>query len=99
MVINVVGVFRELPQNLLDSERCLGFSRTFALGMLGTEWCIVNEQLHVHNALSVQLTNSFKVPKPIHMDTKPVAETAKDQHQLANALKIITNLNMDWSKK
>ncbi|XP_018573360.1 nuclear RNA export factor 1-like [Anoplophora glabripennis] len=100
-VINVCGVFRELPQNLLDAERCLGFSRTFALQMLsaGQEWVIINEQLHVYNALNVQLSTSFKNPKPTRIDIIPVAETVKDQQQLANALKIITNLNTDWSKK
>lgn len=97
----MTGVFRELPQNLLDPERFLGFSRTFVLEMLnvGEEWCIVNEQLHVHNALNIQLTSSFKKPKPLYADVIPEAQTLKDQQQLADALKIITNLNTDWSKK
>ncbi|KAJ8922836.1 hypothetical protein NQ315_007871 [Exocentrus adspersus] len=100
-VINVTGVFRELPQNLLDCERYIGFNRSFVLSKPNAEdeWCIVNEQLHIFNAVNIQITSSFKTPKQPVVSTVPAAKTMRDKQQMADTLKIITNLNTDWSKK
>ncbi|KAJ8936935.1 hypothetical protein NQ314_012116 [Rhamnusium bicolor] len=100
-VICISGVLREPSENLLVPERLLGFSRTFVLEILNGdgECCIINEQLHVYNALSTQVATCFKITKPINSTLTLHAQNQKEQQQLADTLKIITNLNTDWSRK
>ncbi|KAJ8951754.1 hypothetical protein NQ318_012605 [Aromia moschata] len=100
-IICVTGVFRELPNNLLDPERLLGFTRTFVIEILNKdgECCITNEQLHLYNALSTQVASSFKISKPLQSSGIPHLPNSKEQQQLADTLKIITNLTTDWSRK
>lgn len=95
----VTGVFRELAQAFLEVERVLGFCRTFVLESINGEYCIINDQLHLYNALSHQQTNAFKVAKtPI--DTKvPIPETEEQEKQLLECFQAITKLNTDWANR
>lgn len=99
-VIGVSGVFRELPENLLDHEKYYGFRRIFAVET-NQNGCgqIVNEQFHIFNALSSQTIASFKVNRPVITDDILLPRTEKDHQQLVDTLKIITNLNTSWAKK
>lgn len=93
-------MFRELPENLLDSERYYGFRRIFGILTDDDGYCkIINEQLHVYNALSFQIISSFRVGKPIITDDMLLPKTEKDHQQVIDTLKIITNMNTEWSKK
>ncbi|KAJ8973114.1 hypothetical protein NQ317_014453 [Molorchus minor] len=100
-VIVVNGVFREMPQTLLEPEKLYGFTRTFVLEISSQngECNIINEQLHVYNALTHQTISSFKFSRPIETNALPETPNQKEQQQLADTLKIITNLNTEWSKK
>lgn len=101
-VITVTGVFREATKSLLDSERILGFNRTFVLAAASNgEYTIINEQLHVSNATTAQQQRAFKivrVARPSHLTIEP-AQNPKEKNDMAEALKTITNLNLEWSKK
>lgn len=93
-------MFRELPENLLDSEKYYGFRRIFAIHTEVDGYCkIVNEQLHVYNALSIQIISAFRVSKPIITEDMLLPKTEKDHQQLIDTLKIITNMNNEWSRK
>lgn len=101
-IILVTGVFKELPQGLLEIERLLGFSRKFVLvACPNGEYQIVNEQLHVSNATTAQQTRAFKVkkePKSNFLQLPP-AKTDEEKQELEKALQLITTLSLEWSKK
>jgi len=101
-IITVTGVFREVAQSLLDSERIIGFTRTFTLASAPNgEYNITNEQLYVSNATTQQQQRAFKfvrVAKANHLSVEP-AQTDKEKTEMAQALKAITSLNLEWSKK
>ncbi|XP_022902675.1 nuclear RNA export factor 1-like isoform X2 [Onthophagus taurus] len=101
-VLVIAGVFREVPQNLLDADRILGFSRVFVLlAGVNDEYSIVNEQLHVYNATSAQVIRSFKQPKisrPSHIQIPP-PKNIKEQVMLAEALVSLTGLDIEWATK
>lgn len=89
-----------MPDNLLDPERYYGFRRIFAMQTNADGYCqIVNEQLHIYNALSFQTISSFKINRPIITDDMLLPQTEKDHQQVVDTLKIITNLNTAWAKK
>lgn len=99
-IVGISGVFRELPENLLDPERYYGFRRLFTIATHEDGYCqIINEQLHIFNALSFQTISSFKVARPIITDDMLLPQTEKDHQQVVDTLKIITNLNTAWAKK
>ncbi|XP_023024075.2 nuclear RNA export factor 1 [Leptinotarsa decemlineata] len=100
-IIGVTGIFKESPETLLDSEKFYGFRRTFVLEIVnGDGLChIVNEQLHIHNAFSFQIVNSFKQSKTVIPNQMRLPQTDKEQQQVVDTLRVITNLNVAWSKK
>lgn len=101
-IVLVTGVFREMADNLLDAERYLGFSRKFVLlACPNGEYQIINEQLHVSNATTTQYMRAFKVGKPPKSNflQLPPAKTEEEKKQLEEALKLISTMNEEWSKK
>lgn len=99
-MVGVSGIFKELPQNLLDPERFFGFRRIFTVEVNGDGLCqVVNEQYHISNALSTQIIHAFKIPKPVISHDTMLPQTEKQHNQLIHTLKIITNLNTAWAKK
>ncbi|KAH0810681.1 hypothetical protein GEV33_012114 [Tenebrio molitor] len=98
-IIVVTGVFRELPETILDVERVVGFNRCFVLESINGEYCIINEQLHVFNALTSQQVKAFKHDRPIRPQMLPPAQTTKQKAQMITAMKLITNLTTEWAKK
>lgn len=103
VIVVVTGVFKELPENLLDTkERYLGFSRKFVLlACPNDEYQIINEQLHVTNATTAQHVRAFKTNKKPNSNflQLPPAKTDEEKKQLEEAVKSITTMNLDWSKK
>ncbi|KAG5867428.1 hypothetical protein JTB14_037675 [Gonioctena quinquepunctata] len=99
-IIGVSGIFREHPNSILGSEKKYGFRRTFTLEIVnGNGLCyIVNELLHVHNALSFQVMNSFRISKEAPYQNR-LPQNEKEQQQVAETLRIITNLKIEWSQK
>lgn len=88
-----------MPDNLLDPERVLGFARHFVLECINNEYCIINEQFHVYNALTNQQTKAFSISRPIRDNNLPPAENLKQQTQLTETMQVLTKLNEEWSKK
>lgn len=102
IVLVVSGVFREPAENLLDVERMLGFSRQFVLQVCGNgEYNIINEQMHINNATTAQQLRAFKVTRVPNSNyvALPPAANAKEKSEMEEALKLITNLNLNWAKK
>lgn len=101
-IVLVTGVFKELPDNLLDTERYLGFSRKFVLlACPNGEYQIINEQLHVSNATTAQHMRAFKAnkkPKSNFLQLLP-AKTDEEKKQLEEAFRTISTMNLEWSKK
>ncbi|KAF5294243.1 hypothetical protein FQR65_LT10829 [Abscondita terminalis] len=102
VVLTVTGVFRECTESLMDPERIIGFTRTFVLCKCpNDEFQIINEQLHVSNATSIQQQRAFKIVKV----SKPLssffikAENPQEKAEMAKVFKVITTLNLEWSKK
>lgn len=98
----VSGVFRESAVSLLESDRLLGFSRTFVL-LAGpnSEYSIINEMLNITNATNIQAMRAFKrirLPKPnfIHI---PQPQNEKEQMEMVEALMVITGMVSTWSRK
>lgn len=101
-IILVTGVFREVSDKLLDTERYLGFSRKFVLlACPNGEYQIINEQLHVSNATTAQHVRAFKAGKTPRSNylSLPPARTDEEKKQAEEALKLITTMNVEWSKK
>lgn len=102
-IILVTGVFKELADNLLDTtERYLGFSRKFVLLALPSgEYQIINEQLHVSNATTAQQVRAFKSAKRPRSNflKLPPAKSDEEKKQVEDALKTISTMNLEWSKK
>ncbi|XP_044254470.1 nuclear RNA export factor 1-like [Tribolium madens] len=98
-IVVVTGVFKELPESILDAERFMGFNRCFALESINGEYCIINEQMHVFNALTSQQVKAFKHERPIRPQMLPPAQTPKQKSQIITAMKLITNLTTEWAKK
>ncbi|XP_050298934.1 nuclear RNA export factor 2-like [Anthonomus grandis grandis] len=102
-VMVVTGAFHEKPQSLLDKERFLGFSRTFALIQENGEWFIMNDMLHVYNGLSYQERNSFQNAfepnKLINKELIPKPQEKSDYSDLISTMSKIANLKEDWAKK
>lgn len=98
-IIVINGIFRELPENLLDPERVNGFARHFVLESINNEYCIINDQLHVYNALTSQQAKAFTVSRPLRDNNLPPAQNGKQESQLIEAMQALTNLNQEWSKK
>lgn len=95
----VTGVFKELPETILDIERFIGFNRAFVLESVNGEYCIINEQLHVFNALTSQQAKAFKHERAVRPQMLPPAQTPKQKLQMINAMKMITNVTTEWAKK
>lgn len=103
-VIVVSGVFHELPNTLLENERLVGFTRTFALATVDdSKYVITNEQLHVYNGLTYQEKNSFLEPitqnKLIQKEFLPKPQTPKDFKDLISTLGEISSLKDEWARK
>lgn len=101
-IVLVTGVYKELADNLLETERFLGFSRKFVLlACPNGEYQIVNEQLHVSNATTAQQVRAFKVTKVPRSNflQLPPAKTDEEKKQAEEALKLISTMNLDWAKK
>lgn len=102
-IIGVSGVFRERAESLLETEKVYGFRRLFTIETVNhSGLCfITNEEFHVYNAMTWQVMNSFQVAKPINAVTlsSTIPQTEKDQQKVIEALKVISTLNTEWSKK
>ncbi|XP_044765755.1 nuclear RNA export factor 2-like [Coccinella septempunctata] len=98
-IINVSGVFREYPESVLGTERHLGFMRTFALRSYKGEYLIINDMLHVYNALSTQVSKAFMVAIPAINSKLPLAHTPKEKEKAIEAFKTLTGLTNDWSRR
>lgn len=92
-------MFKEFPETILDMERYMGFNRCFVLESINGEYCIINEQLHVFNALSSQQVKAFKHERPMRPQMLSTAQTPKQKSQVITAMKLITNLTTEWAKK
>ncbi|XP_025831545.1 nuclear RNA export factor 1 isoform X3 [Agrilus planipennis] len=98
LVVN--GVFRECSDNLSAPERILGFTRTFILGANdNNEYRIINEQLHVSNATTIQQQRAFKVVKVAKDNIFTSSFTEAEKKEMIEAVKTFTTMNMEWSKK
>ncbi|XP_018571704.1 nuclear RNA export factor 2-like [Anoplophora glabripennis] len=92
-VIVVGGVFREGAQYF-------GFSRNFVLECdYKQQYCIINEQLHVYNALNDQVKNSFEKPQRIEFTCQPIPFLQEQYWQLQETFQLITKLNMEYSRR
>lgn len=98
-VINVCGVFRENPTSVLDAERHLGFMRSFVLKNCNGEYLIMNEMIHVYNALSSQVSNSFRIAPPMTDCKLPEPKTLKDKEKATEAVEMLTGLTKEWARR
>lgn len=99
----LTGVFREPAETLSDTERYLGFLRTFVLhGEPNGRYVIVNEEMHVNNATTLQQNSSFKhtrLPGNISILNRLEPRDDKEKNELIKAMSSISTMNMQWSKK
>lgn len=92
-VIVVCGVFREGAQYF-------GFSRNFVLECdYKHQYCITNEQLHVYNALNIQVNSSFEKPLRIQFTGQPIPFLPQQYWQMQETFQLITKLNLDYSRR
>lgn len=80
----------------------MGFSRLFVLHACGNgEYNIVNEQLHITNATTAQQIRAFKITKVPNSNyvALPPASNSKEKNEMEEAMKTITSMNLNWSKK
>lgn len=101
-MIVVSGIFREPSDHLLIPEKFYSFNRTFVLYCLNAqEFCIVNEQVHLTNATTQQQQKAFKFEKPTTTYTLEVStpQNIREENELVEALRQITTLNDEWSRK
>lgn len=94
-------MFREPALNALETVRYFGFTRTFVLTRgLNDQYNIVNEELHVNNVTTKQQQIAFRHKRPSVINGPiPLPKNDKERSELVSALKQITTMNMDWSKK
>ncbi|GJQ65379.1 hypothetical protein Trydic_g7489 [Trypoxylus dichotomus] len=101
-VLTVTGVFRESSNSLLESERLMGFCRTFVLlGRPNGEYSIINDMLNVTNATSIQAVRAFKnvrITRPLHIII-PTPQNEKEKSEMAETLTVITGMKSEWSRK
>ncbi|GJQ65380.1 hypothetical protein Trydic_g7490 [Trypoxylus dichotomus] len=101
-ILVVSGVFREIKETLFEVERLLNFTRTFVL-LAGAdrEYTILNEMVHISNATTTQASTAFQLVKPLRSDRIhiPQPKDAKEMLQIVETVKILTGMNMEWSKK
>lgn len=96
----VTGVFREAAESLSATERYLSFSRTFVLHQISNgRHVIVNEKIHVNNAVTTQQQASFKQTRMIGNVNIPIPKDDKEKDELIKAMKSISTLNKQWAKK
>ncbi|KAK9703450.1 Nuclear transport factor 2 (NTF2) domain [Popillia japonica] len=101
-ILVVTGVFRESSNTLLESDRLMGFCRTFVLlaGANG-EYTILNDMLNITNATTTQAQRAFKnikIPKPKFIYI-PQPQNAKEEMEMTETLTIITSMKSEWSRK
>ncbi|KAI4462369.1 nuclear rna export factor [Holotrichia oblita] len=101
-ILVVTGVFRESSNSLLESDRLMGFCRTFVLlaGANG-EYTILNDMLNITNATSTQAMRAFKnikIPKPKFIYI-PQPQNPKEEMEMAETLTLITSMKSEWSRK
>lgn len=65
------------------------------------EYNIVNEQVHITNATTAQQLRAFKITRVPNSNyiSLPPASTAKEKTEMEEAMKKITSMNLNWSKK
>ncbi|KAL3284584.1 hypothetical protein HHI36_018741 [Cryptolaemus montrouzieri] len=98
-VISITGVFREIPETLLEAERHLGFCRTFVLTGSKGEFTIANDMLHVYNALTCQSVKAFSISKPIKNKSIPIPTTFRDKEKAVHAIQMVTGATKEWSRR
>ncbi|KRT81640.1 hypothetical protein AMK59_6316 [Oryctes borbonicus] len=101
-VLTVTGVFRESSNSLLESDRLMGFCRTFVLFARSYgEYSIVNDMLNVTNATSAQALRAFKNPKTprtLYINI-PEPQNEKEESELVETLTVITGMKLELSRK
>ncbi|XP_063245027.1 nuclear RNA export factor 1-like [Bacillus rossius redtenbacheri] len=103
LTIYVCGVFREPATTMEPLIR--SFSRTFVLlEVKPNEFQVVNEMLHVVNATTAQVMESFKYKRPpivVQSIARNAAQnlTEVDKSQLVGILSDVTEMNRQWSRK
>ncbi|XP_072393762.1 nuclear RNA export factor 1-like [Diabrotica undecimpunctata] len=98
-VVSVSGVFKESAETLLDSEQLFGFRRTFVLTIKSDGGCvIINELMHIHNAFTWQVVDSFKHPRSA-VQTIEFPRSESDNQKAINAFKRITTLNTKYARR
>lgn len=99
-VLLVTGVFREPIEKLSDPDRLYGFTRTFVLTAAAHgEYNIINEQVHIFNATTVQVQRAFKFVKVPSIIQNPKLYTNEDKNCIIETFARISTLNMENAKK
>ncbi|XP_044730983.1 nuclear RNA export factor 1-like [Chrysoperla carnea] len=99
-VLLVTGVFREQVEKLSDPDSLYGFTRTFVLTAAAHgEYNIINEQVHIFNATTVQVQRALKVVKVPSIIQNPKLYTNEDKNCIIETFARISTLNMANAKK
>ncbi|KAK9885790.1 hypothetical protein WA026_013659 [Henosepilachna vigintioctopunctata] len=98
-VISVSGLYRQMPEALLEPERYLGFNRTFVLTGCNGEYSIVNDMLHVYNALTYQAARAFSITNPVKCEQFPKPVTSKEREIAIEAVYLATGISKEWAKR
>ncbi|CAH1159740.1 unnamed protein product [Phaedon cochleariae] len=88
----VGGIFKELQQ-------LLSFTRHFIFKRSGNTFHIINEQLHVSNALDFQTGWSFGFPMHLAYSGNPLPYFQEQYRQLEETVHEITTMNYEYSQK
>ncbi|XP_056640187.1 nuclear RNA export factor 1-like isoform X2 [Diorhabda sublineata] len=100
IILSISGVFKECIDGISTDERIYGFFRTFVIEIINRDGLcyIVNDQIHVYNALSWQVRDSFKYKQPL-IETPSVPQNPEERKHVLKAIKLITNMNTQWCIK
>ncbi|XP_056639153.1 uncharacterized protein LOC130446752 isoform X4 [Diorhabda sublineata] len=88
----VTGIFREFKQ-------ILSFCRSFYFRHSNNEFKIINEQLHVSNALDYQMGWSFSFPVDMKYFGNPLPYYKEEFRQFETAMQKLTNMNLEYCQK
>ncbi|XP_057656612.1 uncharacterized protein LOC130894068 isoform X2 [Diorhabda carinulata] len=88
----VTGIFREFKQ-------ILSFCRSFYFRHSNNELKIINEQLHVSNALDYQMGWSFSFPVDMKYFGNPLPYYKEEFRQFETAMQKLTNMNLEYCQK
>ncbi|XP_055034866.2 nuclear RNA export factor 1 isoform X1 [Misgurnus anguillicaudatus] len=103
LAFTVSGLFKDGEARVIGGSKqsVRGFSRAFiTVPAPNSGLCIVNDELYVRTASSVEMQQAFKAPPaPTPSSSHPASTLSASQQEMLSAFSRCSQMNLEWSQK